>query len=531
MKKWLTLAVTLLKISLRLPLNRRGTGLKVLGMLCIIPMVAGYFWLLQSMYNTARPADILVFGVALGQVMVLFFAITQVIATLFFASDLQLLLPLPYTPGQVMAAKCFVVLVSEYLVQMLFFVPPALVYSFRADPGVLFWPAFLAVFLTLPVLPLSIATLLVFLLQRLGLGRRVRDLWTIMASSLCMAFFVWFQLSLSEKAEPGQIGRIALKLVFIERFVPPIRWSAKAMAEVGRWSGLGYLAIALIFAGVLGTVLFLLAQRLYYQGVLLSHSSGRPDSPGRRARRPERVHGVQAALFAREWRLFWRMPFWVSGCFVPALMIGVVMTVPMFRTMTLREAASWKANEACLVALGLAVGVAIIGSMNNIAVTALTREGRKYWISRTIPASPGAQVRAKLLVTQAILGLSLVPSVGAALLALRLPVFYAISSVLTGLFGAGIGQAFSIGLDLSAPHLAWDNPQEALRRGLSGLGSGCLTTVVMVVGGLLVSVLALLRVGPALTALFTLAFVIGGYLLAYRALMRSAARYYDRIEV
>lgn len=532
MRKWITLTTTLLRVSLRLPAKNRGTGLKILGAFFLIPMILGYFWLLIAIRGLAKPEITLVFGAVLSQVMVLFFAITQVIATLFFADDLQLLLPLPYKPGQMMAAKCFVVLLSEYLVQLLFFIPPALVYSFSTQTTVAFWLTFAVVFLISPVLPLAIATLLVFTMQRLGLGRRLRDLWSVVASGLCMAFFVWFQLSMSETAGPGQIGRIALKLVSIERYVPPVRWSVRAMAEAGQLAGTGFLALAVLFAAALGVLLFRMAQKLYYRGVLASGSSGAEEqSKSVAARKPAPVHSIQRALFIREWRLFWRMPFWISGCFVPAFMIGIVMVVPLFRTIRLGETFSWKQTEACLVALGLALGITGMGSMNNLAVTVLSREGRKFWISRTIPASPDAQIRAKFLAAQAILALALAPSVIAYLLILRLPLFYAALSFVLGFLGAGMGQAFAIGLDMRAPHLAWDNPQEALRRGLSGLGSGFLTTLVMSVGVAIAAFMVATHAGPVRTAAVALIFVGGFRYLAYRSLLRSARRLYDQIEV
>lgn len=530
MKKMMPLILTLLKVSVRLPARNRGIGLKVLGMLCLIPMVYGYFALLFSAYSPNRPETPLIFGVVLSQVMVLFFAITQIISTLFLAADLQLLLPLPYKPGQMMAAKTLVVLAGEYLIQMLFYIPPVLVYGLRAHPSFFFWPTFVVVFLVSPVLPLALAMVLVFLLQRLGLGRRLRDFWTVVASGLCMGFFVWFQLSMSETAGPGQITRMALKLLAVERFVPPIQWSVRAMVQAGRPSGALFLCAAVFFAALLGFFVFRLAQGLYYRGVLVSGGAPagrlRPTAP----RKPGRVRSAGRALFAREWALFWRTPFWVSGCFVPALMIGIVMVVPLFRTVRFGETFAWSPREACFAALGLALGITAIGSMNNIAVTVLSREGRKFWISGVIPVSPADQIKAKFAATQAILGLSLLPSIGAALLVLRLPVFYAVVAVTTGLLGAGLGQVFAIGLDISAPHLVWENPQEALRRGLSGMGSGCLTTLAMVVGVAIAAALVALRVKPAFIALAALAFVGIGRHLALRALLRNARRCYDRIE-
>lgn len=532
MKKWITLVTSLLKVSLRLPAKSRGVGLKILGAFFVIPMVFGYFWLLTAIRGLAKPEVTLVFGAVLSQVMVLFFAITQVIATLFFADDLQLLLPLPYKPGQMMAAKCFVVLASEYLVQLLFFVPPALVYSAGVPTTVAFWLTFAVAFLVSPILPLTIATLLVFIMQRLGLARRLRDFWSVFASGLCMAFFVWFQLSMSETAGPDQIGRIALKLVSIERYVPSVRWSVRAMAEAGHLSGSAFLVLTVLFAAALGVFIFRMSQRLYYRGVLMTRGGVETDhAKSLSAQKPTPVRGLKLALFIREWQLFWRTPFWISGCFVPAFMIGIIMVVPLFRTIRFGETFSWKQTEACLVALGLALGITGMGSMNNLAVTVLSREGRKFWISRTIPAPPEAQIRAKFIAAQAILALALLPSIIAYLLILRLPAFYAVLSFLLGFLGVGMGQAFAIGLDLRTPHLAWDNPQEAIRRGLSGLGSGFLTSLVMTVGVVIAAIMIHEHAGPLRTAVVALIFVGGCRQLAYRSLLRRARRLYERIEV
>ena len=91
-------------------------GLAALG---VVPMFYGIVLLIQNVYYVLRPMGqeraLLSFGILAGQLLILLFGIYYIIAAFYFARDLDLLIPLPLRPGEVMASKFAVVVINEYL--------------------------------------------------------------------------------------------------------------------------------------------------------------------------------------------------------------------------------------------------------------------------------------------------------------------------------------------------------------------------------------------------------------------------------
>lgn len=497
MKKWLILLRNMFRASLRPSGKRSNRGcLIALGYLILIPICISYFGYLLSIYNPDSPQSLLVFGLAVAQLFVFFQSVTLVMSAFFFSKDTQLLVPLPFTAGQVLAAKFVAVMAGEYIMQIPFLVPPLLVYGIRAEHTAAYWPIAVLVFLLLPIIPLALGSLLVLVSQRLGLGRRFRDFWSILAGVVSMAFFMGFQFFMSG-SRPGPAfarggPRWIEKLAPIERYVPPVSWPARAIARAGRFSGTFYLLLYLCLCTALVMVLFELGQQVFYTELL---SAGEARNEGRRRKTvadafllPQR--SKRKALLTRESRLFWRTPAWVTGCFASALMLAVVMIVPLLRSGELLAALGrWNVRTACYASLGVAALITLASSLNQIAASALSREGKLVWVSKIIPVSPRAQVRAKMVHAQAVGMLAILPAVAIVLWALRLPFINAAMGLCLGLIGSSIGQAFAIGADLIGPKLDWDEPRQALRKGFLGVVLSFSLMFIMGVGAFIIIIL------------------------------------------
>jgi len=92
-----------------------------------------------------------------GQLFVIIFGLYYVLSALYFSRDVEILVPLPLEPLQVMLSKFAVILVNEYLTLVPLVLPLFIYYGILANAGPGYWRNALAVYLLLPVILFGIS--------------------------------------------------------------------------------------------------------------------------------------------------------------------------------------------------------------------------------------------------------------------------------------------------------------------------------------------------------------------------------------
>ncbi len=85
----------------------------------VVPMFYGIVLTIQNVYDILKPMGqeraLLSLGFLAGQFLILMFGIYYVISAFYFSRDLELLIPLPLRPAEVMTSKFAVIVINEYL--------------------------------------------------------------------------------------------------------------------------------------------------------------------------------------------------------------------------------------------------------------------------------------------------------------------------------------------------------------------------------------------------------------------------------
>lgn len=164
--KTLLLARTLIKNGEGLGIRGSSTFTKVALILVFAILIPGLMTgisflvanLLGILSHIGQEGVVLSWGIAIDSTIVFVFGIFYVISTFYFSSDVEMLLPLPLKPGQIMGAKFLVVTVYEYLTIAVFFLPVWITYGIYMGCGPLFYLYGLIVYLLMPVTPLAAAS-------------------------------------------------------------------------------------------------------------------------------------------------------------------------------------------------------------------------------------------------------------------------------------------------------------------------------------------------------------------------------------
>jgi len=531
-----------------------------LAALSVVPLLYGVILTVQNVYDVLKPMGqeraLLSLGFLAGQFLILLFGIYYVISAFYFSRDLELLIPLPLRPGEVMASKFAVIVINEYLTVAAIVLPIVITFGVLAKGGVGYWVNAALVYLALPVIPLAFVALIVVAMMRFINVSRKKDALILIGSILLIVLALGIQVALGRSAGNGMPGANAQAVaVFftspdsllnrIGAFFPPGIWATRAVAGGFTGEGLAHLALLWGVSLALFAGMVVLAEKLFYRGLVgLGETTGRKRRLTRdqMSRRVSSGRRAKVAVFWREWKIMNRTPiFLLNGTLVAVLFPALFLVMATIDKGGAGSGGSGGGDTMALlrgmvsanpltVILATALFMTICGSINGTASSTFSREGRQFWISQVIPVAPREQVAAKFLHSYLVAALGVVTAgvVGAVVLHLKVSHLAAAAalSLVAGVLLTVVGMA----IDLARPLLDWANPQKAIKQNLNVLLAmladiGILTVVFFCVKGL---VKAKLGTNAMLGAVFVGLTVLSA--ASYAALLKFADKRYPGIE-
>lgn len=427
-----------------------------------------------------QPEIVFTLTIVAIQLVVLIMGLFLVISTFYFSNDLSILVPMPLKPSHIFASKLATVMINEYLTAALFFAPTVIAYTRFAGGNVMYWLALIIIFLLLPLLPLTISSLLALGLMKV-INRRHRDTLMVIGSLLLVAlslglnFFIQANVGDNPAAlEELLTSRYGLIESIGSRF-PGSVWATKAIALAG--SAAGWLNLGLFVAITAAAFLLLLAvsEKLFFAGLIggdeVVRKSKRLSQSQWEAKTSQR--GVFSTLFWREWKLFLRTPIFALNGFLGALIMPVALIMPLMAQggseLSQMLGALQTEPGSTIAALAIAAMIIMLGALNTIASTSISREGKLFYISKMIPVPAETQARAKL--THAFVGavISAIPITLAYAFIVKPNLLDLVAAVLIGLTGSLLGLAVGLYIDMRWPRLYWTNPQHAVKNNFNAI--------------------------------------------------------------
>lgn len=510
----------------------------------LAPLVYIYQRLLNAAYDATLPLGqsqvVLTMSLVTASVMVLFFGFAYVLSVFYLSTDLSLLVPLPLKPWQVLSGKFLVVLLSEYLTMAPFLLPGFIVFGLRSGAGTLYWVQALAIYILAPIIPVSIAAVVIMALMSVANLTRYKDTVRFAGMVLFILFILAFNIMIT-RIEPGREAEFIAQLFLSEeglvvqygKVFPPAVWATRALAAqtmAARWSWfLLFTGVAVASAGVTGIT----GQGLFYQGLIGSEEvrAGKRLTKSQLVVRSRKASGPARAIMLRDFRMLVRTPIYVLNSVAMIFLLPVFLALPLLlggTTQSLFLGSLLDPTFSRLAGAGYLVVMALFAPASS---TAFSREGRLFWVSRVVPVDPSTQVQGKLAQGYLVLLLA-VPVL--ALFGFGLagwgPVDFLLVT-LTGLAASLPLISLSLLVDLLRPYLTWENPQQAIKQNLNVIFA-------MVLGGALVAGQAFMvtrMMGAGTGSTLALLATAGASLLLgagiHGALLRLSSVLYQRVEI
>jgi len=515
----------------------------------LTPLIVLYTVMMNGVFSIGlslnQPELVLLIAFLWTQILVFIFGIFYIMSTFYFSKDLNILIPLPLKPYQVLVSKMIVVMVNEYLTLLPILLPPIIIFGVRMEQGFIYWIKSFLLVLASPVLPLVLDALFIMVLMRFINFRKSKDLLAVIGGflGLFIGLGTNFIVTRIPKGNEEEFlrnivtGQSEMFRLIAERF-PPSLWATLGLSRQGL-EGAGNFALFIAVSILLFLVLMWLGNKIFYKSVLSGLEVARKKkalSAEEANRKYGKVSTPVLAILRREWMLLLRTPVYFLNGLV-GIIIGPFMVVFMFfagdqsgEFGQLLYMLQDKSLSIYVTLGGLALALFTAG-MNVAASTVVSREGQTFWIAKMIPVSPKQQVMGKYINVFSISEIGILVTTVLLAVFLKISLVKILVIIILGTLGSIPLTALNMLIDVLHPKLVWNNPQEAMKQNTNGFFGMLASMLVLCVFAGITILLLVNGVSEWLTYIVLGAVMCVGSVLSLKGLFAVAERQYKKIEV
>lgn len=454
-------------------------------LVCMLPTLVLIAMLFYYGFDYMRLLDqagyLMNVGFLMTAVIIFLFSIFAIPSVYYFSKDIDHLLVLPIKPEVILTSKLAVCIVYEYLFAAAVLVPMYISFVLQIGFSFLSFLCFLVIFLTMPIYPLVLSSVLTMVIMRFVPFFNNRDRFNliggiiVVAAALGLSF--WMQTM-----ETEDMSAVLMALMdgnnslmqfgtMLFPFVPSAALSCFHGDLLQLLLYLGITAISLV-------VFLICGKLLYFKGAIggseTSHSRHTFDQ---KQLSESRHHSVFRTYLIKEFKILFRTPVFFTNCVLTALLMPIILTVAVYTSlqgMDLRAFITPQLLESipnlwCYVlVISFLVG-SFMGGINMISSTAISREGTNAYFMKFIPVPVETQAFAKAacgIIISAVSGwLLLIPLH----LVLSYPIYLDLIFVVGSLVSVIMTNLFGILIDLLRPKLVWEQEAAAVKQNLNGV--------------------------------------------------------------
>lgn len=454
--------------------------LKVIGfglvMLLLYGSIAFMEYMLFDLLNGIGQGKAVIGLALLGCTMVtLFYGFFHVNGSLFFGKDTSFLAAMPIRSSTVLTGKMLSIAAGEAGVSLLFCAPLVIGYGIASHAGVVYYLKSLLAFALVPVLPLTVAMLLSFVLIRISALWKRREGVTTILAFVMFAGILAAEFGLARFSDEDitkwllsmLVGKESLAGLMLRK-LPWLQWANDGILTAGAngWALLGLFALVSLAVAVVAVLL--MGGRYMKLAIRQSEAIGQVNRGRRRGKESNGERKPVVALMWQEVRDVLTTPVYATNSLFGMIVTPLMILLAMFSSEQVGEFVELK-DALSLVPRGayLAVATCVLGLMGTMCMAAsssVSREGKCHELRKTYPVSGAMQLRAKVYMGVLFHGAgALLLTV---LLCALLPDFW-MENVLAAVCALPLAFLFSLAgviMDAHHPKLNWKTETEAIKQ-------------------------------------------------------------------
>lgn len=490
MKKVITLALKLTKTSFVLiDDKKKASGKKqlaffVLLIVLLIPNFASFGYMTYDMTSFLATINqdqvILALLLQIGVSIIIFSSIFMVPSYLFYAKDIEKLLPLPLTKAQLYCAK----LIQIHIYQMGFFILIILPFVVGYTLAVGFSTSLLLLgfFLWMNAIVTMIATSIVLvLIMSVSPWFKNKDAVTLILSMISLGFALYINYSIGglDLSDPQAIaysliqGQQSLAQGF-SSFLPHLSASVAMIVDFNWITFVAYVVLTTVF--IIGSIV---AFAPILVNIMASFSGS--SSTKKMTLKSLRSHQIKPAIIAlsmKELKLLFRTPVYFFNNILVMLILPIIFGFSFIQgaggNMIEFEALSTFIASQPIMLVVVSAGLsALFSTINLVTPTSISREGSSKYHMLLYPVEMSTQLYAKFI--SGIL-VSLIAILPLAILLIilniqyiKLDLIWIVGSLISMLIVMIFMNLFGLLVDVYHPKLVWENEQAAVKQNINFL--------------------------------------------------------------
>lgn len=405
MNKIVSLTKVLIKNSFQ-KYNENNKNKNIVGKVILYILLGAYLmgifaFLSYGLISTLKQANqesmfigIFLLGLALLTIIQSIISSTNVF---YFSKDIEYILPLPLKPKEILISKLNVILITEYIMEIIFAVTPITIYGIITLQGPMFYIISLLVLIVFPIIPILIATFIIMIIMSFSKRFKNKDRFRLIVPliGIILAVIMSFSLSgttnYSEEDLLNSLKQANSMVEMVSDNLPIIKPAINAIVNSSFVEFLKLLGITLI----LYIVFILIGNKIYFRGVIGNLSSG--TKKGKEVKLKKiKTNSIGKSYIIKEFKVLLKNPIFFIQCVLPSVLMPIIFLGIFIVTLDTNN--SQEALNEFKSVLGIyietPIGLAIIisvteflTSMLYIAPTVISRDGQNAIFMKYIPIS------------------------------------------------------------------------------------------------------------------------------------------------
>ncbi|QWG34339.1 putative ABC transporter permease subunit [Bacillus mycoides] len=346
-----------------------------------------------------EPGIIIAMGLAIASIWVFLMSITNILTVFYYSNDIEMLLPLPLKPSQIISAKFFTVLITQYVMSSFILWPIFITYGLKSGAFITYYLYMIVIYLFFPILPLVLASLIMTIIMRYTNIAKNKDRGNIFIGIVSILFIVGINVFMQWRNKSAFSGDTAADYLvnnqsslFIQmtNYFPTTYFGAMGLVENTSWKGLLYVIIFILISIVCFGIFYYIAERTYLKGVIgLSTSTAKKEVISAEGLQKSTVQSSHLKAYVKkEFKTLFRTPQFFLNCivqtFVMPIMLFFVLFVQDGNLKWITEYIDNPESAGFAIGVGLCASLFLMGS-NVIATTSFSRDGSSWFVNRYLP--------------------------------------------------------------------------------------------------------------------------------------------------
>lgn len=497
--------------------NKKSIGMLVLLLICFLPLISMITGSLIMSYDIMKKLKLetllLSSSFTSASAAMMIFGIFYVLSIFYFSEDVDILLPLPIKPYQILGAKLIIVTMFQYILEVIFVLPIFIAFGVKS-PSILFFINATILYLTLPIIPTIICALISIVIMSFTKLVKNKDRFKMLSGFVGIIFAILINIFMRKigggnsqiadtlKNNQGTMNTVSNILPTSKLAAYSLTGSNPVISEVN--------LLLFLFISIAFVIIFMIAaQALYFKGAVgISQASAKGKKlTDKQFNEASNRTSVIISYTLKELKLLIRTPAYFLNCILFSVFFPPIILVIMFHGSD-KAFSGLPMNNGVFLTAASGI-IAVLSSMNMITATAISREGKNFYVMNYIPVTYEKQIISKVLSGIIVSAISAAIFSTLGIILLKIPLITAVLILIIAILGISAYSFLGIILDLKFPKLDWDNETSAVKQNYN--------PIIMIFGSIIFTVAAsiitaVLQLNLIIT--FVLLFIIYSSLLS-----------------